>query len=314
VDGIPVMLLADKEQTIGIARASIERAQGSPGIIDQRAPEYYLETLGISEEEKKRLVELVTKRLGKIDPAVSMLIGATSGSAYAHIIGDAGLSDYPIPKIQMPPSNGRELLDIGCSWGRWSISAARAGYSVVGLDPSLGAVMAARRVAKELSLDIKHVVGDARWLPFPADSFDSIHSYSVLQHLAKDDARKAFGEVGRVLHNDGVAVIQMANRVGVRNFQNQLRRRFRETEGFEVRYWSLAELRESFEDRVGPTTITVDCYFGLGWQWSDYPYMLGRHKVILIASEMLKRLSTVAPFMRHAADSVYCTAVKKTRD
>jgi len=142
------MLLADKEQTIGIARASIERAQGGTGIIDQRAPEYYLESLGISDEEKKRLVELVTKRLGKIDPAVSMLIGATSGSAYAHILGDASLGDYPIPKIQMPPSNGRELLDIGCSWGRWSISAARAGYSVVGLDPSLGAVMAARRVAK----------------------------------------------------------------------------------------------------------------------------------------------------------------------
>jgi SAM-dependent methyltransferase/uncharacterized protein YbaR (Trm112 family) len=313
VDGIPVMLLADKEQTIGVARASIARAQGRTEIIDQRAPEYYLETLGISDEEKKRLVELATKRLGKIDPAVSMLIGATSGSAYAHVLGDAGLSNYPIPEIHIPPSSGQELLDVGCNWGRWSISAARAGYSVVGLDPSLGAVMAARRVAKEFFLDIKHVVGDARWLPFSDGSFDNIHSYSVLQHLAKGDARKAFGEFGRVLHEDGVAVIQMATQVGVRNFQSQLRRRFREPRDFEVRYWSLNELKEAFEDRVGPTTITVDCYFGLGWQWSDYPYMLGRHKPILIVSEILRRLSTVAPFMRHFADSVYCNAVKKTR-
>ena len=40
---------------------------------------------------------------------------------------------------------GSRLLDLGSSWGRWSIAAARKGYSVVGLDPSLGAVLAARR-------------------------------------------------------------------------------------------------------------------------------------------------------------------------
>jgi cyclopropane fatty-acyl-phospholipid synthase-like methyltransferase len=43
------------------------------------------------------------------------------------------------------PGAGKLLLDIGCSWGRWSISAARNGWCVVGIDPSLGAIMAARR-------------------------------------------------------------------------------------------------------------------------------------------------------------------------
>ena len=68
VDGLPVMLLPDEEQTMGIARASIERAHGHTEVIDQRAPAYYLETLGISEAEKARLVELVEKRLGRLDP------------------------------------------------------------------------------------------------------------------------------------------------------------------------------------------------------------------------------------------------------
>jgi len=310
VDGMPVMLLPDEEQTMGIARASIERAHGRADVIDQRAPAYYLETLGISETEKARLVELVDKHLGTLDPAVSLLIGGTSGNAYAHLIGSDTLAEYPIPSISLPSSSGRELLDVGCNWGRWCISAARAGYRVVGIDPSLGAAMAARRVARELALDIRYVVGDARWLPFRSDSFDNVHSYSVLQHFAKDDARKALGEVGRVLRDGGTAKIQMANRLGLRSFQHQLRRRFREPTGFEVRYWPVAELRQAFGDLVGPTTITADCYFGLGWQWADRSYMLPRHKPILLASETLKRLSTVAPVMCHFADSLLCSAVK----
>ena len=45
VDGLAVMLVGDDQQTIGIARASIERASGLPDKIDQRGPQFYLETL-----------------------------------------------------------------------------------------------------------------------------------------------------------------------------------------------------------------------------------------------------------------------------
>ncbi len=75
------MLLPDKEQTMRIAGASIERANGNPDVVDSRAPDFYLETLGISDEEKPRLVELVRRRSGHIDPAVSMLVSGTSGNA-----------------------------------------------------------------------------------------------------------------------------------------------------------------------------------------------------------------------------------------
>jgi len=78
-----------------------------------------------------------------------MIIGATSGSSYKHLIGNPKLSEYPIPEISLPSASGALLLDLGCNWGRWSISAARNGYSVVGLDPSLGAVLAARRIARD---------------------------------------------------------------------------------------------------------------------------------------------------------------------
>jgi hypothetical protein len=52
VEGIPVLLIPDEAQTIGIAQVSIDRAQGRGDVIDVRAPQLYLESLGISEEEK----------------------------------------------------------------------------------------------------------------------------------------------------------------------------------------------------------------------------------------------------------------------
>jgi ubiquinone/menaquinone biosynthesis C-methylase UbiE len=102
-------------------------------------------------------------------------------------------------------------LDIGCNWGRWSIAAARKGFSVVGIDPSLGAVMAARRIANELNLNIKYLVADGRFLLFPDNHFKVAHSYSVLQHFSKDDARRTIAQISRVLEPGGLAKIQMAN-------------------------------------------------------------------------------------------------------
>lgn len=311
LEGVPVMLLPDKQQTMGIARASIERARGRSEVIDRRAPELYLESIGISDWEKDRAAELAREHLGHIDPAVSVMLGGTSGNAYAHLIGNPALGEYPIPRIGLPPSNGRQLLDIGCNWGRWSIAATRIGYSVVGIDPSLGAIMAARRVAQDLGLGVKHVVGDGRWLPFKDRSFDNVYSYSVLQHFAKEDARKTIAQIGRVLRSGGIAKIQMANRVGLRSFMHQYRRRFREPADFEVRYWPVSELRRTYTELIGSTTITTDCYFGLGWQWADWSYMRPLHRPILIASEALKRLSVLLPPMCEFADSVFCTSVAR---
>jgi uncharacterized protein YbaR (Trm112 family) len=206
LDGLPVLLVSDETQTIGVAHASIARAQGRSGVIDERMPQLYLESLGISEKEKAKLISIYKDRMTSIDPVALMLIGATCGSAYKHLIGDCTLIEYPIPAIPLtPPEAGRTLLDVGCNWGRWSIAAARKGFSVVGIDPSLGAVMAARRIAKELNLDIKYIVADGRFLPFRDHQFKVAYSYSVLQHLSKDDAQKTISQISRVLEPGGVA-------------------------------------------------------------------------------------------------------------
>jgi len=311
VEGLPVLLAADEAQTIGVAHGSIERARGRFDAIDRRAPHLYLESLGISEEEKAELVCLSKDGTTSIDPVAMMLIGATCGNAYKDLIGARRLTEYPIPSISLTPSRaGDTLLDVGCNWGRWSVAAARRGFSVVGIDPSLGAVMAARRIAKELGLDIKYVVADGRFLPFPDDRFKAAYSYSVLQHFSKDDARKAILQISRVLEPGGVARIQMANKWGLRSLEHQARRKFREPKDFEVRYWTMAELRSTFSEIVGRTDVAADCYFGLGWQWCDFRHVTWKHKLMLVVSEAFRRASQVVWPFRMFADSVFCTATK----
>jgi 2-polyprenyl-3-methyl-5-hydroxy-6-metoxy-1,4-benzoquinol methylase/uncharacterized protein YbaR (Trm112 family) len=311
IEGIPVLLIPDEAQTIGVAQASIDRANGRREVVDVRAPELYLESLGISEKEKLELISLYRDTKTSIDPVVIMLIGATCGNAYKDLVGDCNLAAYPIPAIDVTPSeSGNTLLDVGCNWGRWSVAAARKGFSVAGIDPSLGAVMAARRVAKQLNLEIKYLVADGRFLPFRDHQFDFVYSYSVLQHLSKTDARRAISQIGRVLRSGGMAKVQMANKWGIRSIQYQAFRRFREPKGFEVRYWSPTELQDAFSNLVGKTLISADCYLGLGWQWCDFRYLTWRHRAVLIVAELLRQLSRAVRPLRMAADSVFCTALK----
>ena len=301
VEGIPVMLVDKVEQTIGVASESIMRA-ADEDYADDRAKRFHLESLGISEEEKEVLIKLIDEDTLSIDPVVALLIGATSGYAYQHLIGK--LDSYPIPAIRLPKVEGDTLLDIGCNWGRWSLSAARRGYQVIGIDPSLGAVLAARRVGDQLSLSNRYLVADSRFLPFKKNSYQTVFSYSVLQHLSKTNTKKSISEIMRVLKPSGTSLIQMPTIFGVRCLYHQAKRKFRKPSGFEVRYWTLPELRRVF-GQIGATSVSVDCYFGIGLQKTDIPLMPYRVKYVILLSEFLRRISDFLPFMKYIADSIY---------
>ena len=307
VEGMPIMLVAEADATLAVATRSLARARGETAQ-EGTAARLYLDSLGISDEEKRGVATLAESGRAAIDPVVAYIISATSGEAYKHLIGK--LAEYPIPELRLPPSRGVPLLDLGCNWGRWSIAAARKGYSVTGIDPSLGAAMAARRVAKELGLPNRYVVADARFLPFASARFGVVFSYSVLQHLSKPNVRTVLAEVDRVLQPGGQSLIQMPNWLGIRSLYHQVRRRFREARDFEVRYWNIGELKETFESLVGPSTLSVDCYFGLGLQKSDKHLMSDTLKVAIELSEKLRALSQKAGVMKHVADSVYVHSLK----
>jgi SAM-dependent methyltransferase len=310
VQGVPVMLVDGVDQTIRVAERTLSTVRQK---IDLDNP-WQLETTVLDPKIIAELNAQLTSLTDQtaIDPVINYLICKTNGILYKQLVGK--LKHYPIPDIRLPSASAASrsvMLDIGCSWGRWSISAARKGYCVVGLDPSLGAVLAGRRAAKSMGLNLHWVVGDARYLPFADNTYDKVFSYSVLQHFGRADVDRTLEEVRRVLTSQGTSLIQMANGYGVRSFHHMRRRGFTEPKRFKVRYYTPADLMSTFERAIGPSKISVDGFFGLGIQMSDVSVMPYKHRVVIYASELLRRASQMAPVLRSVADSLFVESKKR---
>lgn len=288
VRNIPVMLLDDVTQTLAVATDSMrEAAHGAPPEVrsDSAAP-------------------------AAVDPYVQSAIGGTGGYLYNQL--QQTLREYPIPEMRLARASepGEFLLDVGSNWGRWCIAAARLGYAAVGIDPSLEAIQAAVRVARQLGADARFVVGDARYLPFADSTFSAVFSYSVLQHFAKPDASRALGEAGRVLKPGGRSLIQMANVYGLRCLYHQMLRGSREPVDFEVRYWTPGELKSAASRAIGPTALSIDGFFSLNPQHSDLRILKPAHRLVVRASDTMRALSRFAPALLNVADSIYLDSKK----
>ena len=293
VEDVPVMLVPDWRHTHSSAELTLEAVARKPERHDVR----YAGTL------RAGAVNGHPSADNEIDPVVSALVGATSGLGYRHLVGR--LTSYPIPELPLPPGRDRTLLDLGCGWGRWTMAAAAGGYRAVGIDPCLGAVLAAKRVARQLGLEISLVCGDARHVPFTAHSFDVVFSYSVLQHFCEEDATATFHEISRVLRPGGLSKIQMANRGGMRSLYHQARRRWRSPRAFEVRYWRLSDLKATCEAAIGQSGIAAEAFGGLGLLWCDRDLLRWPARAVVTVSERLRRLSLKFPALTIAADSVF---------
>ncbi len=302
VDGVPVMLTESDDETLWVRSASLAAArevrQGS------RAPnDLFIDTIGCTPEVRAQLCAALERPLPEVDPVASSLVLATNGLLYKHLVGK--LTRAPIPILSLPEGGGRMLLDVGCSWGRWSIAGARQGYRVIGLDPSLGAVLAAKRLAGRFGLQAAFVVGDATALPFAKSAFHVAFSYSVLQHFGSQALDRSLREIRRVLREDGRVLVQMANALGIRSLYHQARRRFSEGQGFDVRYRTPHQLLTTFNRIFGEVSLAADCFMGLGIQSSDRDLLPLANRLVVDISESLKAFSKLFPIFRYCADSVY---------
>jgi len=284
IEGIPILLVSEAEQT---------HIEGTRALL-------LAESRDVASLPQFQVGE------GEVDPFVRAAIGGTNGGLYEHLVGN--LKEYPIPQLRLADGRGKLFLEVGCNWGRWCLAAAAAGYRPVGIDPSLKAIRAARRVARQLGVEATYIVGDSRFLPFRAEAFDQIFSYSVLQHLSKSHARDSLREIRRVLRIGGHALVQMPNVFGIRCLYHQIRRGFREGKDFEVRYWRPAELLSAFGTEIGPSEISVDGYFSLNVQPSDLRLLPAKYRALVHTSEGLRQLSHHFPPLVKAADSLYISS------
>jgi 2-polyprenyl-3-methyl-5-hydroxy-6-metoxy-1,4-benzoquinol methylase/uncharacterized protein YbaR (Trm112 family) len=284
VNGIPVMLLDDVTPT---------------------HPHAFETTKKMLDEPSKVLADLTG-----VDAFVQEEVAATSGRFFRPLIGR--LKEYPIPELPIGAQRGKSLLDVGANWGRWSISGARKGFSVLALDPALEAIEAGQRVARQLQVDIEFTVADVRYLPLRDGCIDVVFSYSTLQHFSKSDARTALREVSRVLVEGGRVKAQMGNRYGTRCLYNQFRHTLtRANRGpFAVRYWTPRELRHTFEALVGPVTLSADGFFSLNAQADEAWLLPKRYAALVRGSELLRRASSRLNGLTFLADSLYVDASK----
>lgn len=296
INGVPVLLPPEGNDTlecIAAGRRAVERRDSDS---------YFIEALGCNDEERRGIEALVNSG-SQVDPVVNYLVAATCGNLYKHMIGK--LVDYPIPEFRAKNGNGRVLMDIGCNWGRWCVAAGRQGFMPLGIDPQLGALMAAKRVTQQLGIEAWFVCADARQLPLRPDTVDFGFSYSVLQHLSHDDVTQVLTCLSKALKPGGECMIQMPTNVGLKGLLHRARHGFKAPTGFDVRYWSLGQLKEVFGNLIGATSFSVDCFFGIGLQAADARLMPLPFKAAIAASEMLRAASHVLPPVTWLADSVY---------
>ncbi len=106
------------------------------------------------------------------------------------------------------------ILDLACGQGRHAIELARQGYSnVSGLDRSHYLIRKAKSIVLQENLNINFKEGDARKLPFQADTFDVVlllgNSFGYFESVEDDII--VLKEIYRVLKPGGKFLIDVAD-------------------------------------------------------------------------------------------------------
>lgn len=105
-------------------------------------------------------------------------------------------------------ADGKRVLDCGCGTGYGSAELAQAAADVTGIDVSNDAVEYAR--LNYARSNTAYVTGSCLDLAFPAESFDLVVAFEVIEHLA--NFRRFLQECARVLTPGGVFVVSTPNK------------------------------------------------------------------------------------------------------
>ncbi|MFS8867747.1 class I SAM-dependent methyltransferase [Synechococcus sp. H65.1] len=129
------------------------------------------------------------------------LYRSISRAAALAVGGYERLRRLPLQGIPIQPQDW--ILDLCCGPAEVTPILAQLSQNVVGLDASPKALAAARQRLPR----VKFVQAFAQDLPFPADSFDWVHTSLALHELPFPELEQVLREVGRVLKPGGGLLI-----------------------------------------------------------------------------------------------------------
>ena len=105
-----------------------------------------------------------------------------------------------------PPA---EVLDFGCGTGHLAKHLEEHHYVLTGCDVADQMIMVARRVFGDTDIKWKGLPVNWQQLPFANRSFDAVVASSVLEYVG--DLELVFGELARVLRDEGVLIFNVPN-------------------------------------------------------------------------------------------------------
>lgn len=105
-----------------------------------------------------------------------------------------------------------KILDVGCGRGDIALYLGKNSEEAIGIDYSREAIAIANSIKKNFPLSVRKKVHfrtmNIKELSFPDNYFDVVICIDVLEHLYRDEAEQALGEIKRVLRKDGTLFLQ----------------------------------------------------------------------------------------------------------
>jgi len=96
----------------------------------------------------------------------------------------------------------KEILDVGCGYGTFVLNfASRGAKKVTGIEITERDIITAKTNISNPKIDLQ--LGSAINIPFQNNSFDTVTSWEVIEHIPRNTENRMFMEINRVLRNGG---------------------------------------------------------------------------------------------------------------
>lgn len=113
--------------------------------------------------------------------------------------------------VHLRDIKNKKILDIGCGYGWFEVFAKNnQAFSIVGTELTDNDLSTAKKYIREKN--ITFLKGSAIDLPFKDNTFDTVVSWEVIEHIPKGTEEHMFLEIARVLKKDGICYLSTPHR------------------------------------------------------------------------------------------------------
>ena len=240
--------------------------------------------------------------------------GAIKDAPFITMGMEALLKDYYGDLFDAPPpfpvTEGKNVLDLGCGWGRVLKPVLDRKAFAIGLDISENMLKLSREHLANNGHPPVLLRGDGTALPFKENSSDMVYSMLVLQHLSKKNGEEVFKEIHRVLRPGGVAYVRIPGRFAPENLLFSFLQFisiniFRLKDPIRMRFYRTGEIKKICNGLFRDLEITAHEFrppwnFHTRWTWQYIIIPRMFHKTLRRISDRIEKIAnTKCDFLKH---------------